>query len=172
MSLRNRRSPSGPTSEVQLPIYGTNLLTAGMTEFLGVGELGSSATELDGQAAIPQSGYLTSVTIQNVVPGGAGTVAADKVAYEVRLNGVLIVPDPINFPLVTASATVPNLSQEPFVIPCNTPVIGPTATFAGPPVVPAKHDLISVKAIPTAGPWVGTSPAVRVVVKYSPGGPL
>jgi hypothetical protein len=171
MSLRNRRSPSGPTSEVQLPIYGTNTLTTAVTEFLTVGEMSSSVTELDGQAAIPQTGYLTSVTIQNVVPGGVGTLAADKVAYEVRLNGVLIVPDPVNFPLVTASATVPNLSQEPFVIPCNTPVIGPTATVAGPPIVPAKHDLISVKAIPTIN-WLGTSPAVRVVVKYSPGGPL
>jgi len=174
MSLRNRRSPSGPSAEVQLPIYGANVLVTAVPGFLSVGALGISATatptdDLQNGAAIPQTGELTEVTIQNVSTTGAN--AADSVAYEVHLNGVLIVPDPINAPLVTASGSIKNTSQEPLTIPCNVPVLGPTATIAGPPVVPAKHDLVSIKAIPSAA-WAGASPVVRVTLKYAPGGPF
>jgi len=166
MSLRNRRSPSGPATEVQLPILGAGAITPSATTYLTVGALGTSATQSDGQTEIPQTGQLGTLTIQNIV---AGTVSG-SVTYNVKKNGVLIVLP--TTPPTNASITVPNTSQEPFVLPLGARVNGPVHSdpAAVPPIPVGVGDLISVEAVATA--FGGTSPVVRTSLTYAAGGPF
>jgi hypothetical protein len=165
MTLRNRRSPSGPSTESLLPFNGANVITPSVTHYLAVAALGTSATQADGQAQIPETGVLTSLTVQNVV---AGTVSG-SVTYNVLKNGVII---PLaTVPPSNATVTVPNTSQEPATVNINALVKGPapSAPLAVPPIPVTVGDLISIEAVSTA--FGGTTPVVRVSLKYQPGGP-
>jgi len=171
MSPRNRRSPGGPATDIQIPILGAAEIIASSTAYLSLGELGAVTDEVDGQYMIPQDGSLSSLVIQNVV---AGTVSG-SVTYNVRKNGVLItrpavVSPPI--PAVPASGTLLNTSQEPLVIQIGVGVKGPAASDpdATPPLLVTVGDLISVRAVSTA--FGGTSPVIRATLLYSPGGPF
>lgn len=147
-SLASRRSPSGPVASIQLPIFGSNLLTTASTHYLNVGSLGDSATESAGQAGIPESGVLRSLEIQNVV---AGVAPAFNVTYNVRKNGVLI-PD--------ATVTMLNTATDPVTIDIEEPVAGPSTGVT--------QDLISVEVV-VAAFGGGTSPVVRTNLVYAPG---
>jgi hypothetical protein len=163
MSLRNRRSPSGPSTEVQLPIYGSSALAASLTQYLLVGSVGvpsPSPAESPGQFAIPQSGMLTSAEFQNTTVGLAGSTT-----YNVRKNGVLITTESG----APATVTIDNTSQEPVELPINIPVKGPAPAVVAPPTPVTVADLISIQAVTGAA---ATQPVVRVTLKYAPGGPF
>jgi len=147
-SQKNRRSPSGPVSDIQLPIYGSNLLTTASTRYLTVAELGDSPTEVDGQVMISEPGVLRQLTIQNVVPGVAPSFA---ITYNVRKNGVLI-------PGATAATT--NVAVDAVTIDIEASVDGPEPGAAA--------DLISVQVVAAAFGG-GTSPVVRSNLTWAPG---
>lgn len=170
MSLRNRRSPSGPPTEMQIPIYGSNALNVG-TEYLTVGEMGTSITEVDGQFMIPQNGFLTALIVQNV--SVAGTVPGETATYNVRKNGVLIVrPAVLSPPIPAAPATgiLAHTSQEPLEIQIGVGVKGPAPSDSTvTPAIPVTvGDRISVEVVTAA---VTVSPVVRMTLLYAPGGP-
>jgi hypothetical protein len=147
-SQKNRRSPSGPIADAQLPIFGSNLLTTASTHYLAVGSLGDSATENVGQVGIAEPGKLRRLVVQNVVPGVAPSFA---ITYNVRKNGVLI-------PGATAATT--NIATDPVEIDINTDVTGPD--------VGVTQDLISVQVV-VAAFGGGTSPVVRAELLWAPG---
>lgn len=176
MSLRNRRSPSGAATEVQLPIPGTNALVTGAERSFLVGGIGTEVAPFAlSQAPIPETGVLTKVTIQNV--GSLAGVLADLVTYKVYKNGVLIQTNTL--PVKTATGTLAADSTEPLVIHLDTgdmtPVVvnGPTPSRPAIGSIPARPAIQADRIMVTATVTLtGAAPAVAVVVGYEPGGPL
>jgi len=140
MSLRNRRSPSGPATDIQIPILGAGSITASATEYLALGELAGVPDETDGQYLIPQAGVLSSLSMKNIVAGAV----SGSVTYNVRKNGVLI---------AGATGVLANTSVDPLVIQIGAGVV--------------EGDLISIQAVSTA--FGGASPIVRSTLLYAPG---
>lgn len=156
-----RKSPSGPLSDVQLPIYGTNLVTTASTHYLQVGSFGDSATENVGQVAIPEAGVLRKFIAQNVVVGGTASFA---ITYNIRKNGTLI---------AGATVATTNEAADPVEIDINEPVHGPISaadaeSFGFPAGVAVAADLISVEIV-VAAFGGGTSPTIRTELLWTPG---
>jgi hypothetical protein len=141
-TLKNRRSPSGPIADAQLPIYGSNLLTTASTHYFSVGALGDTATEANAQVLIPEAGILRRLIVHPDVVGVAPSFA---ITYNVRKNGVLI-------PLATAAST--NIATADVEIDINVGV--------------AANDLISVEVV-VAAFGGGTSPNLRTTLLWAPG---
>lgn len=163
-----RKSPSGPLSDVQLPIYGTNLLTTASTHALNVGSLGDAAVaDGQGEVEIPEAGVLRRLVLQNVIPGG--TASFSITANVLKRSGVG--GTPVQIPGATATFT--NEDTGPVEIDINEPVHGPIAAadaaaagFTAGIAVPA--DMIQVQLV-VAAFGGGTSPVIRTELLWTPG---
>lgn len=177
-SQQIRKSPSGPLSDIQLPIYGTNAITVQTSpaHALLVGSLGDAAVaDGVGEFEIPEPGILRRLVVQNAIKGGTASFNTVYSVYK-RVSGgapVLIATVDANGNPSTAQGTLASQTFEPLVIPINVAVRGPipaaAAAAAGfPPGVAVAGDLIQVQ-FTCANLNGGSTPIVRTELLWAPG---
>jgi hypothetical protein len=134
----NRRSPSGPKTDQQLPYYNTIPVTAA-TRFVGVGGAAASATEAGTEYEIPVGGKLATLQVRN---NAVGADAANA-TYQVRKNGANV-----GSPVVIANNAAGPVKVD----------LSAINVVAG--------DLVSISMATAA--FAGAAPSARVFFSWTP----
>lgn len=134
----NRRSPSGPKIDQQLPYYNTVPVT-GVTNFVPIAAGAAVTAEAGTEYCIPSPGKLAMLEIRNKAPGANAVNAT----YQVRKNGANV-----GSPVVIA-----NDVQGPVKVDLTSINVD-------------KGDLVSISV--TTPAFAGAAPSARVFFTWTP----
>lgn len=134
----NRRSPSGPKIDQQLPYYNT-VPVSNVTNFVPIASGAAVATEAGTEYCMPSPGKLATLEIRNKAQGANAVNAT----YQVRKNGAN----------VGSPVVISNDTQGPVKVDLSTINVD-------------KGDLVSISV--ATGVFAGAAPSARVFFTWTP----